>query len=65
MIYAQVFKTSAGAGKRCAFENAHKREPRMHFRVVRYLDGARDAGEWSRDIEPARYTYRIERTIQR
>lgn len=65
MIYAQIFKTSAGAGKRCAFENAHKRNPRHVFRVVRYLDGRPDPVQFqSRDVDPERYTWRLERSTR-
>lgn len=58
MILVQVFKTSEGVRKRCAFESHHSQ---THvYRPVRLWRGQIDTAEWSRERH-ADYTWKIEK----
>jgi len=64
MLLKQIFKTSEGASKRAAFENAHTTKYR--FSVVRLRDGEIDhaplaSGPW----EAGAYTWKLERRTVR
>ena len=60
MLLKQVFKTSAGAVRRCEFENAHTKV--YHYRVVRFYKGKPDTrADYSWPMA-ADYTWRLERT---
>ena len=64
MILRQVFKTSRGAEKRAAFENSHPHNSYVfHYRVVRYVDGERDNGEFN-VLRYSHYTWRLERAAK-
>lgn len=68
-LLAQVFKTSEGANKRAAFENAHHPARRMSdgkqayiFKVERWVDGQPDDGPVNGQLwHQKRYTWRIRR----
>jgi hypothetical protein len=66
MLLAQIFKTSEGARKRAAFENAHlsnrAQASRLAYFVVRFLDGKRDYAPYSPAASSSgRYHWQLER----
>jgi hypothetical protein len=62
MILAQVFKTSEGARKRAAFENAHRTpgNRNMRYGVVRFFRNQLDREALQESRYPD-YTWRIEK----
>lgn len=58
MILKQVFKTSEGARKRCAFENRHSAD--YTYEPVRMYKGLIDSEEFKRE-RFADYTWKINR----
>lgn len=66
MLYTQVFKSLAGAQKRAAFENAHRKDGargnvNYRFFVVRCINGAPDCEPFNSRVK---YDYRIEKTLR-
>ena len=66
MLLSTPYKTLTGCDKRARFEGGLSKNAAYTYSPVRFIDGARDAGQFDATIaKTCRYTWQVERLQKR